>query len=182
MPREISDEEYNALLARKEIADLVEPLWNDPALGKDAKRLLKRKYPQLRIPDLDIEDKVETALADDRKKRDDEKAAEAKEKQKTAWAEARAKTQRDYGFTDEAMKDLEKFMVEHNVASYEVAAGYQAAKNPKPSDPASGFNDHFWNHGQSDEAKEVAKDPEGWARKEIIAAIRRDDAREKQFR
>lgn len=177
MPREISDDEYNALLARKEIADLVEPLWNDPALGKDAKRLLKRKYPNLRIPDLDIEDKVETALAADRKTREDEKAKETREKQQADWKAQRDRVQAEYGFTDDAMKDLEKFMVDNHVASYEVAAGYTAAKNPKPSDPAAGFDNHYWNHGQDETAKEVAKDPEGWARKEIMGAIARDDAR-----
>jgi hypothetical protein len=75
------------------------------------------------------------------------------------------------------MKELEKFMFERNVGDYEVAATYHAAKNPKPSEPTAGYKDPYYNFGKGDLFKEIAKDPEGWGRDEIIKAIRNDEAR-----
>jgi hypothetical protein len=59
MPRTISDEEYKYLQDKRMTADFVESIYNDPTLNKEAKRLIKRKYPNLAIPDFDLEQKVE---------------------------------------------------------------------------------------------------------------------------
>src|SRR5580698_1927558 len=59
MPRTISDEEYKYLQDKRMTADFVESIYNDPQLNKEAKRLIKRKYPNLAIPDFDLETKVE---------------------------------------------------------------------------------------------------------------------------
>ena len=92
-----------------------------------------------------------------------------------AWNASRAKVKKDYGFTDEGMADLEKWMHEKAVADHEVAAEYRASKNPQTSSPT--YDSQFWRHEQADNFNEIAKDPEAWGRKEILGAIHRDEER-----
>jgi hypothetical protein len=180
MPRQIEDDEYNFLQQRRQVADFVESIYNDPQLSKEAKALIKKKYPTLQIPDYDIETKVDQRF----KERDDREreAAETARRQADdeAYKSKRKKTQDEYGFTDDAMKELEDFMIERNIGDYEVAATYKAAKSPKTTDPTQAYDDQRWNHAQRDGFAEVAKDPEGWARKEILGAIFRDEQKAKQ--
>lgn len=179
MPRQVEDSEYQRLMSRAAVADFVESIYDDPATGKDARRLIKRKYPNLQIPDLDIEDRLDAKLAARDKQRDDEERQRKRKDEEDGWAADRERVRKQYGFTDDGMKDLEKFMVDKNVGSYEVAAHYHAAKNPKPSDPTAAYNDSHWNHGRSEEWKEIAADPEAYARKEIMGALHRDAAKQR---
>ena len=71
MPRTIPDEEYTFLQGRRQIADFVESIYNDPQLTKEAKALIKKKYPKWQIPDYDIEERLEQRLAAEKKERDD---------------------------------------------------------------------------------------------------------------
>lgn len=180
MPRTIPDEEYNFLQGRRQIADFVESIYADPALSREAKALIKKKYPNLQIPDYDIETKVEQQLAEDRKQREDAEAAKRAEQEQERFQNLRKKTQEEYGFTDEAMTDLEKMMVERNVGDYEVAAKYMASKQPRPSEAT--FNDARWNHSKAPGFKEIAQDPEEWGRSEILKALYNDQDRNKQTR
>jgi len=174
MPREISDEEYNFLHGRRQVADFVESIYNDPALGKEARALIKKKYPQIQIPEYDLEAQMNARFDADKKEREDEKKAAKDAEDNKKFTETRSRVQKEYGFTDEAMKDLEKFMAERNVLDYEVAAEYHVAKNPKQIEADT--NDGLWHHQQQDGFAEISKDPEGWARKELIGALRRDEA------
>ena len=180
MPRTISDEEDRYLQDRRNVADFVESIYNDPQLNKDAKRLIKKKYPNLQIPDLDVEDKVEARFNAEKQER--EKAAkENKQKEEDArYRKERERTQKEYSFTDEAMEKLEKLMLEKNIGDYDVAATYMASKEPKVSEPTN--ESRFWRHDQTDTFKEIAKDPEKWAEQEILGAIRRDAVKEKGWR
>jgi len=180
MPREVSDQEYQYLQGRAQVADFVESIYNDPQLAKEAKALIKRKYPQLQIPDYDIEERINQRFNDEKKQRDDADKAQKTAADDEKYKQARAKVQQDYGFTDDGMKDLEKFMVEKSVGDYEVAATYHAAKNPKPS--ATDHSDGLWHHDKEKNFAEVSKDPEGWARNEILGALRRDEERMKGWR
>jgi hypothetical protein len=179
MPREISDEEYAFLQGRRQVADFIEPIWNDPQLSNEAKALVKKKYPNMEIPGYDVEQRVTRLFADEKKKRDDDDKKTAREKQEAAWKEERAKTQKAYGFTDEAMKELEQFMIDNNVASYEVAAGYKAAKAPRASEPTP-THGMPWDHSKSETFREIAKDPEAWGRGEIMKALKTDQDRARQ--
>jgi hypothetical protein len=176
MAKQISDEEYAFLQNKRMTADFVESIYNDPQLTKEAKRLIKRKYPNLAIPDYDIEEKVNTTLEADRKERKDAEDAARQKREDDAWRSTRKKTQDAYGFTDEAMGEMEKWMQEKGVGDYEVAAEYRASKNPKTSDPG-GFDSQFWQHDKAPQFKEIAADPEAWGRKEILGAIGRDNER-----
>jgi hypothetical protein len=180
MPREISDEEYNFLQQRRQVADFVEPIYNHPQWGKEAKRLIKKVYPQTKIPDLDIEDQVNARLDADKKQREDEKAAEAEKTQHDAWQRKRASVRKEYGFTDEGMERLEKFMLDNNVGSYEVAASYMASKEPQTSAPE--YDAGHWHHERQEGWGDMAKDPEAYARNEIIQAIYRDQQQQKAQR
>jgi hypothetical protein len=174
MPREVSDEEYQFLQGRRQVADFVESIYNDPSLNKEAKRLIKRKYPNLQIPDYDIEEKVNTRLDQEKKAREDAEAAVRQKQETETWRERRAETQKTFGFTDDAMKKLEDLMLEKNIGDYEAAAVYLASKEPKQSEPT---HDTFrWNHDRQEGFKEIAADPEGWARNQILQAVRADDA------
>ena len=175
MPRTVSDEEYSYLQNRRMTADFVESIYNDPQLNKEAKRLIKRKYPNLAIPDFDLEEKLDART----KAEDDKKAkTESDAKRKTdqdAWDKNRADVRKSYGLTDEGLKDLEKWMEEHAVADHEVAASYRHSKDPKVSEPT--YDQQFWNHEKTDNFKEISADPEAWARREILGAINRDSER-----
>jgi hypothetical protein len=175
MPRTISDEEYKYLQDKRMTADFVESIYNDPTLNKEAKRLIKRKYPNLAIPDFDLEQKVEQRFSAEDEKKQREAAEAAARADREAWNASRAKVQKEYGFTDEGMKDLEKWMHEKAVADHEVAAEYRASKNPQTSNPT--YDSQFWHHEKADGFAEIAKDPEAWGRKEILGAIHRDEER-----
>jgi hypothetical protein len=173
MPRTIEDHEYNFLQGRKQVADFVESIWNDPALTDEAKALVKKKYPNLKIQDYDLEQRVEKRLNEERQARLD---TEDKKK----FNEVRSNTQKQYGFTDKAMEDLERLMVERNVGDYDVAATYVASKEPKPS--SSTFQDQYWKHEKQPEWGEITKDPEGWARGEILKTLHDEQSRAKNQR
>jgi hypothetical protein len=180
MPRTVSDEEYNFLQGRRQIADFVEPIIQDPQLSKEAKSLIKRKYPNLEIADYDLEMKFEKRLEEERQQREDAEAARREEQAQERFKTVRKKTQDEYGFTDQAMEELEKLMIERNVGDYEVAAKYMASKQPKPSDAT--FDDGLWNHSKAPGYADIAKDPEGWGRGEILKALYKDQERDKNQR
>ena len=175
MPRTINDDEYNFLQQKRMTADFVESIYNDPQLNKEAKRLIKRKYPNLAIPDYDMEEKLDARLrSEDENKRKTENDAK-KERDQKSWDTGRVKAKKDYGLTDEGLTDLEKWMEEHAVADHEVAASYRHSKNPKTSEPT--YDQQFWRHDKADNFKEISADPEAWARREILGAIGRDSER-----
>lgn len=180
MPRTISDEEDRYLQDRRNVADFVESIYNDPTLNKEAKRLIKKKYPNIQIPDLDIEEKVESRFDAEKKQRDDAaRLARQKEEDERLKTE-RARVQKEYGFTEEAMKELDQFMLDKGVDDYDVAATYKASKEPKASEPTN--ESRFWNHDKQEGFAEITRDPEKWGEKEILRALRADEARAKQWR
>lgn len=175
MPRTLSDEEYAFLQNKRMTADFVESIYNDPQLNKEAKRLIKRKYPNMPIPDFDMEERLDARLKseDDAKRKQETDAQTARDAD--AWKTSREKVKADYGFTDDGLKELETWMQDHAVADHEVAASYRASKNPKTTEPT--YDSQFWHHEKADNFAEIAKEPEAWARREILGAIQRDAER-----
>ena len=175
MPRQLSDEEYNFLQGRRQVADFVESIYNDPQLTREAKSLIKKKYPNLQIPDYDIENRVEQRLTKDREEREAEKAKKAREEEDARFKKLRKETQDKYHFTDEAMTRLEQLMVDRNIGDYEAGAMLMSSKEPKASDAT--IDSHFYNFDKQQGFAEIAKDPEAWGRQEIMNAIRKDQDR-----
>lgn len=167
--------EFVRLRGRAEIADFIEPIYQDPALNKEAKALIKKKYPHVQIADYDLEQKFDQRIDEVQKKYEDAEKKKADEEKSQKWQAERSKVQQEYGYTEDGMKDLEKFMWDNNVGSYEVAATYQVSKNPKQSDATQ--HDGRWHHQKQDGFADIAKDPESWAENEILGALRRDQER-----
>jgi hypothetical protein len=180
MPRQVSDEEFAYLQGRRQVADFVESIYNDPQLNREAKALIKKKYPNLQIPDYDLENKVAKVIVADRQERRKEKEAELQKAEDAKIKEDRDGVQKQYGFTEDAMKDLEDFMVKNHVGSYEVAASYKAAKDPKVS--SNDDQSRFWHFNKKEEFKKIIDEPEDWARQELIKAARADEQRMKNGR
>lgn len=177
MPQ-LTDEQYNALMSDHQIANAARKLWDDPRTGPEAKALLKKGMPEVVIPEHDIRVEMQNEFAARDKRIADEREAERIAKEDSFWKQKRKETQDSFGIPEDRMKEMEKWMWENNVGSYEVAATYHAAKNPKPSEPTgSGYKDPYWNHGKSDLFKEIAKDPEEWGRSEIMKALTNDQAK-----
>lgn len=177
MPRTLSDEEYAYLQQKRQTADFAESVFNDPGLNKEAKALIKKKYPNLSIPEYDIEQKLEARLDQKDKQQKDEEEAKKLERQDKEWQEKRASVKKEYGFTDDAMKKLEDLMVERNIGDYDAAATYFASKNPPTSEAT--YDSTRWHHERKEGFNEIAKDPEAWGRNELMSAIRRDEAKAK---
>ena len=170
--RQISDEEYAWLKGKETTANFVESIYNDPNLTKEAKQLIKKKYPSLAIPDYDLEKKIDDKFAARDKQIADNRQKVQDENFKKTWQEKRAATQKEYGFTDEGMEKLERVMVERNIGDYEAAAVLMAAKEPKTAEAT--YDSHYWNHNKKPGWQEIAKDTEAWGRNEILGAIHRD--------
>lgn len=180
MPRTVSDEEWNFLQRKRQVADLVEPIYDDPQLSPRAKALLKEKYPHMKIDDYDLEQKFEARFEAERKAREEAETARRNEEAQERFQNTRKKVQDQYGFTPEGMDELEKFMVEKNVGDYDVAAEYLAAKKPKPIDAE--YSDGRWNHSKAPGFAEIAADPEGWGRGEILKTLYSIQEKEKNQR
>lgn len=180
MPRQLTDEEFNFLQGRRQVADFVESIYNDPQLNREAKALIKKKYPALQIPDYDIETRVEQRFDRERQEREAERERQRKAEEDARFTKQRTETQKRFGFTDEAMTRLEQMMIDRNIGNYEDAAELMAAREPKQS--SATHDTGFWNHEKQDTFKEIAKDPEAWGRNEIMNAIHADQDRARNGR
>ena len=175
MPRTISDQEDVYYRGKEQVANFAESIWGDPALNEDAQRLAKRKYPQLKIPELDIKDMVNARFEQEKAEREAADRAKREKDEHDTWQNNRKSIQGKYGITDEGMADLEKFMIEKNVGDYDVAASYRIQKEPKVSD--GNLDSARWQHEKQAGWTDIAKDPEGWGRSELLKAIRADEER-----
>lgn len=174
MPRTISDEEYTSLLGHKQVAEFVGSIYDDPRLNREAKALIKKKYPHLQIQGYDTEVHVEQLLARERQARE-------QAEQKKRFEEMRENTKKKYSMTDKGLEDLEKFMVEKNVGDYDVAAEHVISKTPTPIE-ASSHQEHFWNYDKRPDFAEITKDPEKWAHGEILKTLNEQEARQRNQR
>ena len=180
MPRTITDQEDAYYKRQDQIAQFVSSIYDDPALAAEAKALIKKKYPNLQIPDHDLRTELFAKLYQEKKERDDKERAEREKAEEERFKKTRTEIQEKYHFTDDAMKRLEDFMVERNIGDYDVAASYMASKEPKTSEPT--WDSTRWHHDKQDGFAEIAKDPEAWARTEIMGAIGRDQDRARNGR
>lgn len=178
MPVTLTDEQaaevrkqLQAAERNRQIAEMVNGIYNDPSLGVEARNLIKKKYPNLQMPDHDLRTEFNARLDADKQAREAAEKAQREKEQDDRRTSARKAAQEKYNFTDDGMKQVEDVMVERNIGDYDVAAHYVAAQRPQPSDDEN-YNPGFWNHGRSEEEKKIAQDPEAWARSEILKAAR----------
>ena len=177
MPRQLTDEEFNFLQGRRQVADFVESIYNDPQLNREAKALIKKKYPNLQIPDYDIETKVEARFDREKQEREEKEAKQRRDEEDERFRRERKATQEKHGFTDDAMGRLEQLMIDRNIGDYEAGAMLLASREPKPSSPGGEFDNSRWHHEKQKGFDEIAKDPEAWGRDQIMRAIQTDQER-----
>ena len=175
MPRTLSDAELRFYEQKRWTADLAESILNDPQLGPEAKRLIKQKHPNMQIADYDLETRVNARIDADRQQREQDEQKKRDQDEYDKIQALRKETQTKYGFTDEAMTKLEKFMEDRYIGDYEVAASYFAAQQPKPIEEVR--DAHFWHHEKKDGFKEIAADPEAWGRQQLFQALKEEEAR-----
>lgn len=168
--------EIERLQGRAQVADFVEPILNNPMLSDRAKALIKEQYPNVQITDYELKQHFQKQIDDLKKEREDKEKAKAEEEERAGWEASKQKVKKEYGLTDDGVKELEDFMVKKKIGDYESAAEYYATKNPKQSD--AHHSDGLW-HIPKDGSEELAKDPEGYARNEFLKAIYSDQERER---
>ena len=178
MPRTLTDEEFNWYQGQAQIAKFVGGIYDDPNLNHEAKALIKKKYPNINIPDYDLRNQIEERFAQERAAREQEVRERREAEEQKHFEEKRSATQKKYGLTEDGMKDLEDFMVKENVGSYEVAAKYRVAENPKASEAS--YDNMRWDHSKQEGFKEIAADPERWGQGEIMKTLINIQERERQ--
>lgn len=127
MPMEFDDATAANLQAA---AKLIQTIGAKPETRRELLGLIKRVQPDLPIPEIDaakpVEDKIE-ALA---KSVDELKAGLSAKDQNTQLERARDTLRTKHGYTDDGIKELEKFMLETNTADHMVAHDALQARQP----------------------------------------------------
>jgi hypothetical protein len=175
--RQLIEEGNQAKVALKGAQEL----WNDPALGDQAKALWKKKWPDATIEGYDAKQEVKAVVDGFKEEREKEKREAAERAETERMLAQRKMVQERRGYTDDAMQRMEKLMEEKKVYDYEAGDLLFAAKNPTPSDGSAAYDKHFWNHEKQPGYKEIAADPERWGFNELARAVERDAQQRKQF-
>lgn len=153
----MSDDERNSLALKK--------LFSHPEVGMEAKRLYKKVVPDAKFPDLENQDRIDTANAALRAE-----IVKLQEDAQTRDITARRKENhqmiRAAGFEPDA---VEKVMVDEKISSYDTAIKYMKAQNVN-SRPSPGIGVGSPQEMPAD-WKEIAKNPRQWANKEAYAAV-----------
>ena len=183
---EINDAE---LLELRQAHGLLKALYADGAVGIDFKKLVKRKFPQASIPDLEAVVKVDELGGTLGKKFDElskgitEKVdgflnARTKERQDedvAVFAAKIDKISKDRGYTEEGQKKLLELMKERNIANPEDAAIIFEARQPKTPAKPRAFSSRmaFVSPDGKDDAsfKALMDDPEQWMMDEMYTAL-----------
>ena len=138
-------------------------LLNHPEVGMEAKRLYKKAVPNARFPDLDAEDRLAAVTKPLQDKIQELETANINSRVEQSRRENHAKCTAA-GF-DPAV--VEKTMTDDKILNYDTAIKYLTAqqRNVQPSHiPHTPIK-------MPDNAKEIAKDPKGWANRTAHAAM-----------
>lgn len=120
-------------------AALVDTLTRNPATRRDLLGLIKKAKPDAYVAELDsqkpLEDKI-TALT---KTVEDLQGSLVQKDQNSQLETARAHLRNQFGYTDEGIKTLEKFMLDTNTADHLVAHDAMQSRKPKPAPQRPSF-------------------------------------------
>lgn len=189
MPITLTDEQAQKVRDRLALGDRAIPiaegatrLWNHKELGNDAKALWKKAFPEDEIQGFDTEQRVVAELAKLRQELAEEKKKNEEKAQDDDLASRRKALKDKRGYSDEDVEKLEKTMVERGISHHEDAADLMAARSPAPSEGDASYDRHFWRHDQAPQYKEIASDPEGYGRREILKTLREMQAKYPGYR
>lgn len=142
---EVDQGEYEA---SRRAQSLLNALLEDPRHGLDVKKIVKAKFPEARIPDLELINQVKapydealvTMRAENealRKMIEEDRSARAVKEAEGNMRSSLDSIRTKYGFTDEGVKQVVETMRERNLAhDPEAAAALVQSRMPKPK-PAS---------------------------------------------
>jgi hypothetical protein len=127
--------------ARDELALLARQLSENPATRKDFLRLTKKAKPDMPIPELEIEDKTDSALEMMRKE-NQELRSKWQEKEAVEELEKRRSRLKSKGLVerDEDIAEVEKLMLEKGMTNHETAAEYWQWMKQSAQPTPSGYN------------------------------------------
>lgn len=165
---EVSDSEL-AILRRA--YGLLDSLYADKDVGHDFKHMLKKKYPQANVPEIDAAAPYVARLEGIEKRFDEylQKQAEASADSNLGTAFARLK---EAGYTDDGVEKIKQLMVDRKIPDPQVAAAYFDKTAPKPDAMRPGYKSSNFNfiepEGENDESfKHLMSDPESWMESEV---------------
>ena len=127
--------------ARDELALLARQLSENPATRKDFLRLTKKAKPDMPIPELEIEDKTDSAIELMRKENQELKA-KFQEKEALEELKNRRSALKSKGLVerDEDIAEVEKLMLEKGMTNHETAAEYHQWMKQAAVPTSTGYN------------------------------------------
>lgn len=127
--------------ARDELAMLARQLSENPATRKEFLRLTKRAKPDMPIPELEIEDKTDSAIEMMRKE-NQELRAKWQEKEAMEELRSRRSNLKSKGLVerDEDIAEVEKIMLEKGMTNHETAAEYWQWMKQSAQPTPTGYN------------------------------------------
>lgn len=127
--------------ARDELAMLARQLSENPATRKEFLRLTKKAKPDMPIPELEIEDKTDSAIEMMRKE-NQELRAKWQEKEAMEELKSRRSNLKSKGLVerDEDIAEVEKIMLEKGMTNHETAAEYWQWMKQSAQPTPTGYN------------------------------------------
>lgn len=137
-------------------------LISDPKTRKQTLKLIKQKFPDATIPEIDAAAPVETELGELRKMVTDLTATIKNEREDAKIAGRFDTLKSSRGYTDEGLQGIQKLMVEKSIADPEAAADHYDRINykPEPIQPMAYSGSRAFNTPDSDAMKGWLENPD----------------------
>ena len=158
-------------------ANFAASIFNNPKLKKKAKSLIKEAYPDLQIPDYDLQNQFDAFRNEEAERKAAEQQRQEQEKQEQEFRAQRQAAQDKYGLTEEGMLAVEEHMRKNFIGNYDVAARDFVATKPESSEAT--YDTQFWHHEKQAGFDDIAKDPEKWGRVELEKAFKNAATRQR---
>ena len=157
---------------------MLESLYADPEKGLEFKRLIKGKFPQASVPDLEAVSAVEKLLkplTERMDKRDEDEKKRAEEGQVRDLQGRFDKVAKDHGLTEDGQKKLLSIMKDRNIGHPEDAIVIFERDIPKPakgSKPYSSRMSFVASEGEKDtEFTKLMTDPDAFMVDGMVTAL-----------
>lgn len=144
---DLSVEQLRELASRAQAMEpsynLMQQLSKDPEARNMFQRYLKKKNPNLAIPEIDSEDRMKALLEDEKKERLKLEEKIQMDEIKARLEKTRADVKSKYGLTEDDMKGVEKLMVKADdnpdpIPTYDAAARvFNASRTPSTPTPGA---------------------------------------------
>lgn len=156
--------------AIKGLAMLGKQLAGNPETRTAYLGLAKKVNPHLSIPEVDVPVMMDAKLAEERQKREALEQQMMKEKIEREVKERRDALMQSKGLSKEDVAEIEKLMVEKNIASHETAADFYKMQK-QTATPTPSFSGFGSQQVPKPDLKEFGGNIGQWARNEAAATI-----------